>query len=115
MNKSYTLEEKLQHLKNADKFVRSGKGSQRAYAICAGIPLTTYYQWSRKYSNEAHISQNIRKTSPNQKMVAIGKPQSKYIASGNHVTVEFYESKIDVHSVEQLVTVLKAIKQTATI
>ena len=51
----------------------------------------------------------------NQKMVAIGKPQKRGEVLNNHVTVGYYESKIDVHSVDELAMVLQAVKKAATV
>ena len=47
-------------------------------------------------------------------MIAIGKPQDKSVGQANHVTVSFYESKIDVHSVDELAMVLQAVKKATT-
>jgi hypothetical protein len=47
-------------------------------------------------------------------MVVIGKPQNRGAVLNNHVTVGYYESKIDVHSVDELAMVLQAVKKAAT-
>lgn len=114
MQKKYTHEERIQILKSAHAFVKFGQGTYTDFIFLTGISRATYYQWVLKYSDEAGVPVQGRKMPSNQKMIAIGKPQDKSVGQANHVTVSFYESKIDVHSVHELAMVLQAVKKATT-
>ena len=114
MQRKYTHEQKIQFLRAAYEFVRSGQGTYNDFVYSIGVPRGTYYQWVLKYSDEAGVPVQGRKGPSNQKMVAIGKPQNRGAVLNNHVTVGYYESKIDVHSVDELAMVLQAVKKAAT-
>lgn len=114
MQRKYTHEQKIQFLRAAYEFVRSGQGTYNDFVYSIGVPRGTYYQWVLKYSDEAGVPVQGRKRPSNQKMVVIGKPQNRGAVLGNHVTVGYYESKIDVHSVDELAMVLQAVKKAAT-
>jgi hypothetical protein len=115
MQRKYTHEQKIQFLRAAYEFVRSGQGTYNDFVYSIGVPRGTYYQWVLKYSDEAGVPVQGRKGPSNQKMVAIGKAQNGGAVLGNHVTVGYYESKIDVHSVDELAMVLQAVKKAATV
>ncbi len=114
MQRKYTHEQKIQFLRAAYEFVRSGQGTYNDFVYSIGVPRGTYYQWVLKYSDEAGVPVQGRKGPSNQKMVAIGKAQNRGAVLNNHVTVGYYESKIDVHSVDELAMVLQAVKKAAT-
>jgi hypothetical protein len=114
MQRKYTHEQKIQFLRAAYEFVRSGQGTYNDFVYSIGVPRGTYYQWVLKYSDEAGVPVQGRKRPSNQKMVVIGKPQNRGAVLNNHVTVGYYESKIDVHSVDELAMVLQAVKKAAT-
>lgn len=113
MRTYYTHEEKLQHLKDAYEFVRAGKGSYLAYTELAGVSRHTYYNWVKKHSGEAGIPVRGRKNSPTQSLVAIGTPRGGMPVGGNHLCIEFFEARINVHSQEELLTVLRAVKKAS--
>ena len=115
MQRKYTHEQKIQFLRAAYEFVKFGQGTYTDFILLTGISRATYYQWVLKYSDEAGVPVQGRKGPSNQKMVAIGKAQSGGAVLGNHVTVGYYESKIDVHSVDELAMVLQAVKKAATV
>ena len=115
MQRKYTHEQKIQFLRAAYEFVRSGQGTYNDFVYSIGVPRGTYYQWVLKYSDEAGVPVQGRKRPSNQKMVVIGKPQNRGAVLNNHVTVGYYESKIDVHSVDELAMVLQAVKKAATV
>ena len=114
MQRKYTHEKKIQVLRDAYEFVKSEQGTYNDFIYSIGVPRGTYYQWVFKYSDEAGVPVQGRKMPSNQKMVAIGKAQTGGAVLGNHVTVGYYESKIDVHSVDELAMVLQAVKKAAT-
>ncbi|MFA5628556.1 MAG: hypothetical protein WC965_13945 [Thiohalomonadaceae bacterium] len=114
MQRKYTHEQKIQFLRAAYEFVKSEQGTYNDFIYSIGVPRGTYYQWVFKYSDEAGVPVQGRKRPSNQKMVVIGKPQNRGAVLNNHVTVGYYESKIDVHSVDELAMVLQAVKKAAT-
>lgn len=56
MGRIFTHEQKLQYLRNGYVFVRSGKGTYKAYiATKTGVSRATYYRLTQEYADEAGI------------------------------------------------------------
>ncbi|HOE90039.1 MAG TPA: hypothetical protein PLF67_08255 [Sphaerochaeta sp.] len=115
MLRTYTHEQKLQYLKDGYEFVRSGSGTYKAYIAGIGVSRGLFYQWIKKHATEAGIPARGRRKSSNRSLVPIGKPKGQSPVMGSHFSVEFFEARINVSSEEDLVTVLKAVKQASVI
>jgi len=116
MGRIFTHEQKLQYLKDGYVFVRSGKGFYKTYiATKIGVSRTTYYRWMQKHADEAGIPGRVRRKSSNRSLVPIGKPMGQSPVTRNSFSVEFFEARINVSTEEDLVTVLKAVKQASAI
>ena len=116
MRRTYTHEQKLQYLRDGYEFVRSGKGFYKTYiATKIGVSRTTYYRWMQKHADEAGIPARGRRKSSNPSLVPIGKPKGQSPVVGSPFSVEFFEARINVSTEEDLVTVLKAVKQASVI
>jgi transposase-like protein len=114
MDRKYTHEQKLQYLRDGYEFVRSG-GSCRKYTAKIGVSRAAYYQWIQKHADEAGIPSRGRRKSSNQSLVPIGKPMGQSPGVSSPFSVEFFEARINVSTEEDLVTVLKAVKQASVI
>ena len=115
MRRTYTHEQKLQYLKDGYEFVRSGNGTYKAYIAGIGVSRTTYYQWMQKHATEAGIPARGRRQSSNRSLVPIGKPKGQSSGVSSPFSVEFFEARINVSTEEDLVTVLRAVKQASVI
>ncbi len=115
MDRKYTHEQKLQYLKDGYEFVRSGKGFYKTYIAGIGVSRTTYYQWMQKHATEAGIPARVGSKSSNRSLVSIGKPKGQSPGVSSPFSVEFFEARINVSTEEDLVTVLKAVKQASVI
>ena len=115
MLRTYTHEQKLQYLKDGYEFVRSGNGTYQAYIAKVGVSNTSYYRWIKKHADEAGIPARGRRKSSNRSLVPIGKPKGQSPGVSSPFSVEFFEARINVSTEEDLVTVLKAVKQASVI
>jgi len=115
MGRIFTHEQKLQYLKDGYEFVRSGKGFYKTYIAGIGVSRGLYYQWIKKHATEAGIPSRGRRKSSNQSLVPIGKPKGQSPVVSSPFSVEFFEARINVSTEEDLVTVLKAVKQASVI
>jgi hypothetical protein len=115
MDRKYTHKQKLQYLRDGYEFVRSGSGTYQAYIAKVGVSNTSYYRWIKKHATEAGIPARGRRKSSNQSLVPIGKPMGQSPVVGSPFSVEFFEARINVSTEEDLVTVLKAVKQASVI
>ena len=115
MRRTYTHEQKLQYLRDGYEFVRSGNGTYQAYIAKVGVSNTSYYRWIQKHAIEAGIPARGRRKSSNRSLVPIGKPKGQSPVVSSPFSVEFFEARINVSTEEDLVTVLKAVKQASVI
>ena len=115
MDRKYTHKQKLQYLRDGYEFVRSGSGTYQAYIAKVGVSNTSYYRWIKKHADEAGIPARGRRKSSNQSLVSIGKPMRQSPVVCSPFSIEFFEARINVSSEEDLVTVLKAVKQASVI
>jgi len=115
MRRTYTHEQKLQYLRDGYEFVRSGNGTYQAYIAGIGVPRRSYYQWIQKHAIEAGIPGRVGSKSSNQSLVPIGRPKGQSSVVGCPFSVEFFEARINVSTEEDLVTVLRAVKQASVI
>jgi len=115
MDRKYTHKQKLQYLRDGYEFVRSGSGTYQAYIAKVGVSNTSYYRWIKKHATEAGIPGRVRSKSSNQSLVPIGKPKGQSPVVSSPFSVEFFEARINVSTEEDLVTVLKAVKQASVI
>jgi hypothetical protein len=115
MGRKYTHEQKLQYLRDGYEFVRSGNGTYQVYIAGIGVSRRLYYQWIKKHADEAGIPARGKRKSSNRSLVPIGKPKGQSPVTRNSFSVEFFEARINVSTEEDLITVLKAVKQASVI
>jgi len=104
----YTREEKLAHLGKAKAFVENGKGTYTSYARKNSIARTTFHQWTQLFDSSKPVQDCTQKTS----LVNLGRPMMP-ITEKQKFVVDYYGSRIEVSSTDNLVELLKGIKRAS--
>jgi transposase-like protein len=106
----YTMEEKLAHLKNAEACIENRRGTYTSYAREHGIARTTFHQWTQLFDSSKPVKDCTQKTS----LVNLGRPMMP-ITEKQKFVVDYYGSRIEVSSTDNLVELLKGIKRASAI
>jgi transposase-like protein len=102
----YTKEDKVAFLEKAKNYVERGAGSYASYTRECGISRSSFYKWMRSYGC---CDGDDDKSEPNRVLVNLGKPLPLPSREQQFV-VNYYGSRIEVSSTNDLVILLKGIK-----
>jgi transposase-like protein len=109
--KLYTTEDKLAHVERAKAYVKEGKGTYSSYAREAGVPRTTFHSWLHNLVPDG--SMKPRTPTPQSGIVKLGKPVMQDAREGRFL-VGYYGSSIEVGTTQDLVELLRSIKQASS-
>jgi transposase-like protein len=107
----YTREEKLAHVQQAEAYIKEGKGTYSSYAREVGVPRTTFHSWLHDLFPDG--SRKPSTPTPQSGMVKLGKPVMQDARKGRFL-VGYYGSSIEVGTTQDLVELLRSIKQAST-
>lgn len=108
----YTVEEKLAHVEQAEAYIKEGKGTYSSYAREVGVPRTTFHKWLHDLFPDG--SKKPRTPNPQNGIVKLGKPVMHDTAKVKFL-VDYYGSKIEVGTTNDLVELLRSIRKAGSI
>ncbi len=106
----YNDEDKLAHLERAKAYVKNREGSYTSYAREHGIARTTFHQWMQTFGSDTQMQRRKEANS----FVRVGKPLSS-VTEEQKFMIEYYGSRIEVNSTDNLVALLKGIRIAGSI
>lgn len=106
----FTEKEKLAHLEKAKANMKRGTGSFRSYAMDSGIPGSTFYKWVHAYG----YCEDTQESEPDKALVKVWKPVPP-VPEAQKFVVDYYGSRIEVNSENDLVVLLRGIRIAASI
>lgn len=107
---NYYEEDKLAHVKRAKAYVENREGTYTSYAREHGIARTTFHQWMQTFVSDTQM-QRSKEAKP---LVRVGKPISP-VTEEQKFVIEYYGSRIEVNSTDNLVALLKGIRIAGSI
>ncbi|MDD3058344.1 MAG: hypothetical protein PHY87_11390 [Sphaerochaeta sp.] len=105
----YSRVEKQEHVERAKARVEKKEDSFASYAKRSGISRSAFYKWLREYGS-THTSE---RQASDGGMVNLGKPRASAVEKQPFI-VEYYGSKIEVSSTNDLVALLKGIRKASS-
>lgn len=106
----YYKEDKLAHLEKAKTYVENREGSYTSYAREHGIARTTFHQWMHAFASDTQT----QRREESKALVRVGKPIPP-VAKEQEFVIEYYGSRIEVNSTDNLVALLKGIRIAGSI
>ena len=106
----YSMQEKKAHVEHAKAYVMEGKGTYSSYAREAGVPRTTFHKWLHDLLPDG--VKKPRTQNPENGIIKLGKPMTHDAGSGKFM-VDYYGSRIEVGTTQDLVELLKGIRKAS--
>lgn len=106
----YYIEDKLAHLERAKAYVENREGTYTSYAREHGIARTTFHQWMQAFGSDTQTQQKKERKA----LVKVGKPVPP-VPEAQKFIVDYYGSRIEVNSENDLVVLLRGIRIAASI
>lgn len=106
----YYEEDKLAHLERAKAYVENREGTYTSYAREHKIARTTFHQWMKTFGSDTQMQQKKE----TNLLVRVGKPLFS-VGKEQKFVIEYYGSRIEVNSTENLIALLKGIRIAGSI
>jgi len=104
----YSKAEIQAHLEKAKVLVERGAGSYTSYAREHGVPKTTFHQWLK-----AAVDTTTKRSRPSERsIVKLGKLAP--VVERQTIIVDYYGSRIEMGTTQDLVELLKGVRKASS-